>query len=428
MEVTIKPLAEESKVELTITLPTEDFIPYIEKAARSLSKDYPLKGFRPGKVPLKVAQEHYGTERLLQQAVDKAIPHFFVEAVLDGKVDAINRPNIVVEELGINVPLRFKATVEVLPSVTLPTIANIQVEPRIVTVEDAEIEREIAYLAKARSTPKEVERAAQQGDTVIVDFVVSIDGQPIENGTSQQHPIQLGNGHFLPAFDEGLMGIKAHEERTFPLNFPADYPQAAVAGKKAEVHAKASSVQEQVALEINDEFAKKLGKFDNLDHFKKELRSGIQAEKEHKEKERFQAELAEELAKASTFTPIPEILVEQEISHRLEEFAHMLSYQQKTIEDYLQQQQKTITEVRAEMRETAVNNVKIGLAVRAFAVTYDIEATDEEITEELNRYLKRYESIEEAHKQVDMDKLRDEIGSSIRNRKSLAKLQEVAGK
>jgi trigger factor len=428
MEVTIKSLPETSQMELVITVPKESFLPYVEKAARGLSKDHPIKGFRPGKVPLQVAQEHYGTDFILQKAVDKAVPHFFVEAVMEHNIEAINRPSIAIESLGMEEGLRFKAVVDVIPEVKLPEISSVKVEKREVTMKDEEVDKELNLLAKHRATYQEVLRAAETGDKVIVDFEVSIDGQPIEGGTSKEHPITLGEGRFLPDFEAGLAGIAPGEERTFSMKFPTDYPQEAVAGKEASVRAKASSVQEQLIPVINDEFAQKVGKFETLDHLKKQMKEGILAEKEQKEKERHQAELAEKLAEGATFTHIPEILIEQEISQRIEEFASMLSYQQKTIEDYLQQQKKTIQDMRADMREAAVRNVKIGLAMRAFAKAQKIEPSEEDITAEINRYLQRYASTKQAESQIDIDRLREEVVSSLRNRQSLAKLEEIAGK
>lgn len=428
MEITVTPKKETSQVEITVTILTATFSPYLEKAARKLSQEAPIKGFRPGKVPLSVAREQYGTERLLQKAIDTAIPHFFVEAVLEKDIEAINRPQITVEELGFDLPLRFKAVVDTLPEVSLPDTLSLPATGQPIEVKNDAVEHELSQLARMRSTFTEVAREAKTGDTVTIDFSISIDGQVIEGGSSKNHPVQLGEGHFLPSFEEGLVGVKAGEDKTFALKFPADYGQEALRDKEAQVQIHVHTVQERSVPEITDQFAQGLGKFSDLAHLKLELKKGIAADKEQKEDDRYKAELAEKLAEQATFGHIPDILVEQEISHRLQEFAQMLSYQQRSVEDYMHQQQKTIQDMRTEMRPTALKNVKIGLAVRAFAKKHDITVSDEEVAEEMNKHVRQYASLEEAAKHVNIDELREEATSLLRNRKSLAELQKIAKK
>ncbi|MGH9856623.1 MAG: trigger factor, partial [Acidobacteriota bacterium] len=415
-----------SQAELKITAAPEDFKPFLEKAAAKLSETHPSKGFRPGKLPVKMAAEAYGTEALLQEAADRAVPHFFVEAAVEHNLEAINRPSISIEHIGLDAPLSFTATVDVLPAVTIGDPALLKVERRPVEVKDEHVEQELTYIAKMRGSFIDVARPAEKGDTVTVDFAVHVNGAVIEGGESKNHPVTLGDGHFVPDFEKGLTGIESGQERTFSMTFPADYPKQDLQNQVAEVHVTAHSVQKRVLPAINDEFARGLGDFKDVADLKRKLRENIRHELVHKEEDRVLGEVAENFAEQTQFGHIPTILVEKEIDRRLQELSEMLAVQQKTIGDYLHQNEKTIDEVREAMREVADKHVKIGLALRAFARQEDITVTKEEIEEEAVRQLQQYGDIEEAKKNINPEELREYVESMIRNRKTLKRLAEMA--
>lgn len=426
VKVTNKP--ETSQAELTISVPTEDFQVHVKRAAEALSKTTPLKGFRPGKAPVKAVLEAFGQERLLNEAVELALPRIFVRAAVEHDVEAISRPAIVITKIGLNEPLEFTATVDVLPEVKLGDITQLSIEKRDVAVDEAEVEREIAALAKMRAKSLEVLRAAERGDTVVIDFAVKIDGAVIEGGESKNHPVPIGEGHFVPGFEDNLVGITSGEERTFEITFPADYPKKDVANKKAQVSVKAHRVEKRVLPAIDDAFAKSLGKFEGLADLKTKISENLKAEKEAKEKERLAADMMEKLAAAATFGKIPEALIEREIDSRLHELQHLLAWQQQTIEDYLKRRNKTLADIRGEMREAAERAVKVGLAMRAFATQQKIEVADEEIEAQLNTYLAQQSTKAQPSKH-ELDHLREDITVRLRNLKALDKLEELtAGK
>lgn len=428
MNVIVTNNLEESKAELVITATPGDLTPYKDRAAKAISKEHPLKGFRPGKVPLKVLAEKLGEAHVLQHILDEAVPQLFVQAAVQEEVEAIDRPSISVSKATIDGELEFTATVDILPKVTLADPKKINVEKRDVKVDDAHIEKELEHIARSRSTYTDVTRPSTKGDIVTVDFDIMHEGKTIEGGESKEHPIPLGEGHFVPGFEDGITGITAGEEKTFPLTFPDDYPKEDLRGKALEARVKAHKVQERVMPKIDDEFAKSLGKFENLTELKTELQKNIEAEKVSTEKERYLGELAEQLAEASTFTRIPEILIEREIDNRLHEFSHMLSMQQRTIDDYLAQQNKTLKEVREDMKETAEKTVRVGLVLRAFAKDQDIEVSDEEIEKEATAELARYKTVPQAEEEADAGQLKERVAAQIRNRKTLDRLAEMTGK
>jgi trigger factor len=425
MQVEISKDKEKSEVELKISVGPEALEPHLKEAAKQLSKDKPLKGFRPGKAPVSVVEEAMGKERLFSEALDKAVPKFFIQAVLDNDVDALERPSITVEELDAKKGLKFTAKVAVLPEVTLGDFSSITVEKRGVEITDKDIEQELNYIAKMRSEHLDIARPAQKGDTVMIDFKIMMNGVVIEGGESKNHAVNIGEGHFVPGFEEKLVGISAGDEREFTIKFPDDYAKKGMQGKEAQVWAKAQSVKKQVVPEINDEFAKKLGKFESLNNLKDSLKDSLVHEREQKELERFRGEMSEKLAEAAQFTNIPEVLIDKEIDRRIAEFAQMLTMQNNTIEGYLKKQNKEMADMRKEMREGAEKSVKVGLSLRQLAKQENITVEDEELNDKVQEYLKQYASTDQVKKEIDPEELKDRVNYVLRNQKAMERLEEL---
>jgi len=425
MEANVTRDNEKSKATLKISVTAEELAPYLRKAAAKLSRDNPVKGFRPGKASVEVVEEMFGRERLLNEAAARAVPEFFVRAVLDHGVSALDRPAVTIDTLDREKGLVFTSTVAVLPKVTLGDLSSIKVEKKLVEVKDEDVSKELSYLAKTRSTFIDVARPAEKGDTVTVDFRVSLNGELMEGGESKNHPVHVGEGHFVPDFEKHLVGIQAGDEREFAIEFPDDYAKQELRGKKAQAYVKAHTVQKRVVPKIDDEFASKLGDFKDLTALKYGLKSNLVREREQREKERWQAELADKLVEATTFSNIPDALIDKEIDRRIAELQEMLQLQQKTIDEYLVGRGKTMKAVRQEMRETAKRAVKVGLALRELSEQQHIDVEDEEVTLRVNEYMKRFASAKEAEKEVDVEELKENITHMLRNQKVLERLEEL---
>ena len=428
MDATHTHEAEKSQSQLSVTVPAEEFRLHIDKAGKQLAKAHDFKGFRPGKAPLAFVVEKLGHERVLREAMDLALPHFFVQAALDHDIEPINRPNITVEELGMDTPFRFTATVEVLPKVTLGDVSKISAEKREVKVSDEDVEQELTYLAKMRSTYADVTRPAKNEDVVTIDFTIKEGDALLPGGESKNHPLTLGEGQFIPEFESGIIGMSKDETKSFPVTFPKDFPTKELQGKTVEATVTVHAVQERVLPELNDDFAKQLGSFENMKSLKEELKKNIGLEREQKEKDRYQGELAQKLAEASTFGPIAPTLLEREIESRIQELTQMLSYQGKTIEKYLEDQKKTMEELKAEITPEAEKHIKAGLVLRQLGKEHNVTVTDEEVEEKVQAQLSTYKTPKQASEQVDIDQLKDRITTTLYNKKTLEKLVELAKK
>lgn len=429
MDIQIKKIPEKSQVELTVSVTAEELEPHVERAAKNLSKDNPVKGFRPGKASLEAATKAFGKDRLLSEVIDKAVPRWFVQAVLEHDIDALGRPSTTVSKADIETGITFSSIVDVLPDVTLGDPQKITAEKKPVTVTDDDVKQELTVIAKSRSTYIDVLRPAEKGDTVIADFTVAMNGQPIEGGSSKNHPIQLGEGYFIPDFENKLQGILAGDEREISMTFPDDFSQEELRGKQASATVKAHEIKKRVVPEINDEFAQKLGKFDSLQHLSDELKKNLLADKAEKEADRLGGELTEKLADLSTFGVLPDSLIEREIDRRLQELLQLLAYQQKTLDQYLEQTKKTPEQLRVELREPAERTVKVSLALRQFAKEQSLEATDEEINEKAQAIIQHYQGPDHdghKHEELDPEEVKEHVKAQIRNQKAIDKLKELA--
>ena len=368
------------EITFTVSVPNADFIPFVKRSVAKLAEQVSIKGFRPGKAPQKLVIESVGLDRVLHEAMDEAIPYFFAKEAIEKDLQVVNRPSISVEEIGLNTPFRFTATVEVVPEITLADPQKLGVEKRDVSATEDQVNQELKHLAKMRGTLSEVGREAKLSDIATIDFQVKIDGNTIDGGESKNHPVPIGEGRFVSGFEEGLIGAKAGDNKTFPIKFPEDYGKNELQGKQAEVTVHVHSIQERNTPELNDEFAKTVGKFESLTALKEELRKNITDELIAKEQERYLGELAESLMEKSTFGVIPSSLIEHEIDRRMEEFTNMLAYQQKTIEQYMVEHNTTLQSMRDTMKESAEKQVRIGLALRKLAKEHNVTVTEKEIT------------------------------------------------
>jgi trigger factor len=281
-----------SKVEIELTIEWKEWEKYIAPAVAEISAEFKFPGFRPGKAPRNLVEQKVGKEMILSHAAEKAIGKSYSDFVSRVKLAVIGSPKVEIDKIEENNALIFKATVAVMPEVTVKDDykseikkINAEFQKKTAKVGEDEIVLELEKIANSRVKLVTVRRAVASNDSVEIDFVVSIDGAPIEGGTSKNHALVVGKGVFIPGFEENLIGMNEGEEKEFELSFPADYHKKELAGKPAKFQVKMKLVQERQVPEINDEFAASLGKFKDLSELKKNIQEGLEHENEHKLKE-----------------------------------------------------------------------------------------------------------------------------------------------
>lgn len=425
---TTKEQLDKSRVKLTIDLEQKEVRPFLEAAAKELSEKHPVKGFRPGTVPLKVMRSAVGDERIIETALQKLVPKTYVDAILeDETLEAIGQPEISAKKVGIDEDWQYEAIVATLPEISLGSYKEVAEKRVKQEISDEEVSTELEELRKMRASYITVPRAAQKGDKIELDVQIFSGNVPLEQGSSRKQTIVLGDGQLLPDFESQITGTKEGDAKKFPITFPADHIQKDLQGKTVDFSIKILNIQQQILPELNDSFAQGLGKFSTLEELKGKLKENMLQEKEQKEKERIQQSLLNQVIKKTTFGEIPEILIKGETDKMVSELERGMTSMGLTMEQYLQQLKKTPEQLREGLNGQAIERIKAGLTLRAIGKKENIRVEDAEVEKEINQVLKHFPDTENAKKKIDLDALADVTLSSIKNRKVFDLLEKAAG-
>lgn len=410
-----------SQVELEVEISARDLAQFRETALKNLAGRITIKGFRPGKAPLSLVEQELGSDKINEQTLHAALEETYPEAVRNRGLETIGSPEVAIMKFAPGNPLVYKAKVSVLPEVRLPDYKGIAAdvflkEKKDTVVGEKEVEEALAWLQKSRATFRLVSRPAQQGDLVEIDFETRANGVNVENGTSKNHPLIIGEGGFLPGFEDHIIGLEAGKEKEFSLNAPENYYVKNLAGKELHFTVKVNAVQERTFPLLDDDFARSMGGFESMRQLKERVREGMTLEKEQKEKERVRLKVVEAIAFACAFE-IPRVLIDYEMEKMFAELARSASRVGLKFDDYLSQIKKTKDELTNELRPDAEKRVRIALVLKEIAKKEQVTVSEEEMAEKINETLKRHSSVEEAKKSVDLEQLKDYTKGVIRNEK-----------
>lgn len=421
MKTELKKL-EKSQVEISFELTAEEFQTHLDAALLHLKDHVKMDGFRKGQVPLKMVQERLGEETVLMEAGDLAVKKSYRKAVEENKLEPVGEPNIQIKKIGKDSPFEFTVMVAVLPEITLPNYQEIAkaVKSQEIHVDDKEVEDAINYLQKSRAKLAQVDRGAQAKDFVQIEY----QNKNINGGKPVRDGFILGEGGFLPDFENSILGMKAGEEKTFMAKFPDATPDKNLAGKEGEFTVKMTSVQQMDLPELNDEFAKTLGAFDSMVAVKENIKTGITAEKQSGEKQRKRAEILNTISEKITFD-LPETMVDYESERLFEDFKNQIAQSANLdFDQYLASVKKTAEEMKQSFRKEAEKRITGFLVLRAIGNAEKIEVTEEEIDEEVKRMSKNY--TKETLDKIDIGQLKEYAKGAIYNEKVLNKLESYS--
>lgn len=436
MKVGLKKLPK-SQLELLIELTSQEFESFSKKTLTDLSKELEIKGFRKGKVPEEIAREHLKEKEILVRAIQRAVEESYLKAIIEQKIEAISQPEIEIvknpsKDLLSSVPkkedfvpaLIFRARSQVLPHFDLPDYRKFaaNTQRKEVRVEENEVEDTLNWLQKSRAKFSQIQKPCQKGDFVEIEFS-SPQIKEIEN---QKDSFVLGQGRFLPGFEENLEGMAAGEEREFFLTFPKEHLPKNLSDKEVQFRVKMKTVQKIELPPLDDQFARNLGRFENLQNLKENVKEGILKEKEFAESQRVRQEILEKIVKAIDFEA-PDILVEKEKERMFHTLKQNVEKQfGLPFSDYLKSIQKLEAELKESFEKPAQGVVKSFLVLRALSQKENIEVTESEVEAKINEILKRYPSKEKAKKEIDLEQLKDYIKEVVTNEKTLVKLESFA--
>lgn len=303
---------------MTVEIPKEKIDSEIQSRLKNLAGRVKMSGFRPGKVPFNVIQKRYGGQ-VEKEVLGEVVQSSFYEAVNQEKLRPAGMPHIETDDKKSENNLAYTATFEVYPEITLAPMDQIQLEKPVIDITDADIDQMIDTIRKQRLQWQVVDRAAQNGDKVTIDFEGKIDDVAFEGGTGKSMPVELGSGRMIPGFEEQLVGVCANEEKSLNIDFPADYHGKDVAGKAATFTTKVISVEESIMPELNEDFVKSMGVSDgSLETFRAQVKANMQREAEQKVNSQVKQQVLEGLIKHNEFD-IPKTLIDGEIKNLIQQ-------------------------------------------------------------------------------------------------------------
>ncbi len=429
MQVDIKKRPK-SEVEVSVSLDWDEWKHAFDHALEEVAKSVKIPGFRAGKAPRNLVEERVGKGAILAEAAEHALHESYEKVLQSNKIDAIGRPKAEIKKSEENGAFEYVVTTAVMPEISLSNWengvkkANAEADKKSASVDEKDVERELGTIAESRAKFVTVDREARSGDGVEIDFRVSQDNVPIENGVSRGHHMILGKGTFIPGFEEAILGMKAGEEKSFDLSFPDTYHAAHLAGKPAHFDVTLKTVEEREIPAIDDAFAASLGKFGNLDELKKNIREGMIEEREAALREERRGNVIEALVEASK-ADIPEVLLVEERGKMLAEFELQLSQIQTSLDDFLAKSKKTREDLEKDWTPQATRRVLSALALEKIAADRELEPSADEIEAEMNRVLQYYRSIKQAEKDVDLERLHQYSRGRLRNEKVLEFLEKL---
>jgi len=419
-----------AQTEFTIEMTVEELKPYLQNATEEIATHRKIEGFRPGKAPYEIVAREVGEMFVYQTAANFAADATVAKVLLDEKIEIVDRPKIEVQKLAPGNPFIFKATVALVPEITLCAYDKVKVKPmQEIKIEEKELDKVLADLQKMRAKESLADKAAEKNDKVELDFDTFMDNVPLEHGNAKKHTLIIGEGRMIPGFEEQLVGLKANESKEFELAFPKNYHEKSLAGKKATFKVKVTAVFKIELPKMDAAFATGLG-FKEFADLKKNIESNIRHEKEHKEEQRVELDLINELIEKSTFGEIPEVLIDEETHKMFHELEDNVSREGLKFEDYLKHINKTEGDLRLDFVPDAVKRVKTGLLIRHVAKLENIQADDKEIDAEIERTLASYkfhpayaDKLPELENNMRSANARHYFANMIANRKTLEMLK-----
>ncbi len=425
MNVT-KNVKDKTTIELKIEVGADEMKPYIDKAVKRISKEVKIDGFRAGSAPYEILVKKVGEMEIHQEAARDAVDDTLPIAIKREDIEFVGQPQINIEKVAPGNPLGYTATLALMPSVDLKGYKDVRVAKKPIEIDESKFKSTLEELQKMRATNKAVDRAAKKGDQVITDFDVTLAGVPVEGGQGKDVPIVLGEGQFIPGFEEEVTGMKKDESKKFMLTFPKEYSAKHLAGKKCEFSVTMKSVNEIELPELNDEFAKSMN-FKSQAELEGQIRGNIQQELEQKQGREYENEVMKAVIDQAEFDPIPDMMVEQELDRMMQEMRQEVESQGGTMKDYLEHIKKTEAELRETWKEQGDRRVKGALVLKAVGEAENVVVSDADIDKEVEKYRTIYKESPEELKQIEGDDFRVYARSMIRNQKVIDVITSIAG-
>ena len=414
---------ETNRYELTVEVDGVTFENAVNKVYKKEVKRINIPGFRKGKAPRAIIEKMYGSEVFYEDAMKDLYPEALENAAKEAGLTLVSdKIDLDVENAGKD-GFVFKATVTVEPEVSIENYKGIEYKPMSLEITEEDIDNDIKRVQERNSRLVTVEgRAAENGDVAVIDFEGFLDGEAFDGGKAENYSLTLGEGQFIPGFEEQIVGHNAGEEFTINVTFPEDYQAEELAGKATEFKINLHEIKKRELPEVDDEFIKDVSEFETVADYRADVKEKLAKAREEEAKNDKNNQVAKSLAE-KLVAEIPDAMYENAIDNFIGEFEMNLRAQGLDINTYMQYVGLDEQALREQYKERAEAQVKVRLALRAVAEAEGIDASDEEIEEEYNKLAEAYK--------VDVARVKaaftaEDIAKDVKNEKAMKLVQESA--
>jgi trigger factor len=405
---------EDNKVRLDVEVPPDEVKKGIEAKVREIGKQVRIPGFRPGKAPRRMIENHVGRDYVYMEALQEGLPGWYSQAVIDSDIRPIDRPEINFDDpLNEKEGFKFSATVEVRPSATLGEYKGLEVPKREVEVDEGQVESQLEELRGQFATLAAVEdRPAKEGDFVIIDFKgEKMTGGELPGGDAEDFMMEIGKGEMLPDFEKNLEGMNSGERKQFGVTFPVDYQEESLRGQSALFRVHMKEIKERDLPELDDEFAKEASEFETLDELKGAMREQIEAGMKQQVEGEFKNRVLDAVA-AKASVEVPHVMTHDKADEMVRSFERNIESQGIKAEQYYQITGATREDFVEQVHPEAEDTVKKELVLDAVVEAEGIEADEDELNHELG------------HVAEDSERTVEEVTRTMRENGTYALLQE----
>lgn len=344
-----------------------------------------IPGFRPGKIPPSVLKQRYG-QAVMGEVVEEVVSESATKTISERDLKPALQPKIEIDSFDEGKDLEYTMEVELLPEFDVMDLSKLELERLKVKVGDQEVNEAIERILESRKDSEPADKAAEEGDIAVIDFVGKIDGVSFDGGSAEGHQLELGSGTFIPGFEEQLVGVKAGDEKEVTVKFPDDYRAEHLAGKEAVFEVKVQEVRKTVPATLNDDLAKSFGQ-DSVDDLKAAIRGEIENDYNGVARMRVKRQLLDALADEHEFT-VPDGMVESEFEQIWKQFDERRKNNPDEIDD--EDKEKSDDELKEEYREIAARRVRLGLVLAEIGDDNDIDVSKDEVTRAILQEAQRY--------------------------------------
>ena len=405
---------EDNKVRLDVEVPPEAVREGVEAKVRELGRQVRVPGFRPGKAPRRMIENHLGRDYIYMEALQERLPSWYSDAIVETDLRPIDRPEIHFDDpLDEEEGFKFSATVAVRPEAALGEYRGLEVPRREVEITDEQVDEQVEELRAQFATLAAVERRpAREGDFVVIDFAGErMVGGPLEGGEAEDYMLEIGRGELLEDFEKNLVGMNAGERKQFGVTFPMDYAEESLRGQSVLFRVHLKEIKERDLPPLDDEFAKEASEFETLE----ELRAAVREQLEAASRQRAEGEFRNRVLDAITEraeAEVPEVMVDEKADEMVASFERSIRAQGLEPEQYYELAGADAREVKERVRPDATDTVKKELVLDAVAAAEGIEAEQDEVMHEIG------------HLAEDSGRDPEEIAATMRKNGTYALLEE----